>query len=109
MQRLTIEYIDGYWPREMCSIGRDGYADDCDLCCEYCHATIEGYEDCTACAIHDCFNRLGAYENALETIEKKQEELRSCLEYPHNLTGEKAELLQWVLNLFKQEERGEST
>ncbi len=104
MQRLTIEYDDAYMPREMCSVCRDGHADDCDLCCEYCRVAAEGDADCNACAVKKCFNKLGEYEDAHETIKKRLYELRSCSEYPHNLTGEKTELLQWVLNLFEQKE-----
>jgi len=63
MDRLTIQYCGKYVPKELCSIDRFGGADDCDLCCEYCKATEEGYEDCTSCAINKCFNRLGEYED----------------------------------------------
>jgi hypothetical protein len=63
MDRLTIEYCGEYVPKEMCSIDRLGGADDCDLCCEYCEATKEGKEDCRGCAINQCFNLLGEYEN----------------------------------------------
>lgn len=66
MDRLTMEYCGEYVPRELCSIDRFGGADDCDLCCEYCKATEEGNEDCTGCAINQCFNKLGEYENLEE-------------------------------------------
>lgn len=66
MERLTMEYCGEYVPKELCSIDRFGGADDCDLCCEYCKATKEGDEDCTGCAINQCFNKLGEYENLEE-------------------------------------------
>ncbi len=66
MERLTIEYCGEYVPKELCSIDRLGGADDCDLCCEYCKATEEGNEDCRACAINQCFNKLGEYEDLEE-------------------------------------------
>lgn len=66
MERLTIEYCGEYVPKELCSIDRLGGADDCDLCCEYCKATEEGNEDCRGCAINQCFNKLGEYENLEE-------------------------------------------
>lgn len=66
MERLTIEYCGEYVPKELCSIDRLGGADDCDLCCEYCKATEEGNEDCRGCAINQCFNKLGEYEDLEE-------------------------------------------
>lgn len=66
MERLTIKYDEGYVPRGLCTIDREGVADDCDLCCEYCQATKEGYEDCSECAISQCFEKLGAYEDLEE-------------------------------------------
>ncbi len=66
MERLTMEYCDEYVPRKLCSIDRLGGVDDCDLCCEYCKATEEGNEDCKECAINECFNKLGEYENLEE-------------------------------------------
>lgn len=62
MERLTIEYCGEYVPKELCSIDRLGNADDCDLCCEYCKATKEDGVDCRGCAINQCFNKLGEYE-----------------------------------------------
>lgn len=61
MERLTMEYCGEYVPKELCSIDRSGNADDCDLCCEYCKATEDGV-DCRGCAINQCFNKLGEYE-----------------------------------------------
>lgn len=66
MERLTIEYCGEYVPKELCSIDRLGRADDCDLCCECCKATVEGNEDCRDCAINKCFNKLGEYETMEE-------------------------------------------
>lgn len=66
MDRLTIEYCGEYVPKDMCSIDRLGGADDCDLCREYCKATEEGNEDCRGCAISQCFNKLGEYEDLEE-------------------------------------------
>ncbi len=66
MERLTIEYCGEYVPKELCSIDRLGGADDCDLCCEYCKATEDGNGDCKGCAINECFNKLGEYENLEE-------------------------------------------
>lgn len=66
MERLTIEYCGEYVPKELCSIDRLGGADDCGLCCEYCKATEEGGEDCRGCAINQCFNKLGEYEDLEE-------------------------------------------
>jgi len=65
MERLTTEYCGEYVPRKLCSVDRLGGADDCDLCCEYCNATEEGV-DCKECAINECFNKLGEYENLEE-------------------------------------------
>lgn len=66
MERLTIDYCGDYMPKELCSIDRLGGADDCDLCCEYCKAAEEGNEDCRGCAINQCFNKLGEYEDLEE-------------------------------------------
>ena len=66
MDRLTIEYCGEYVPKGLCSIDRLGGADDCDLCCEYCKATEEGTTDCSGCAINQCFNKLGEYEELEE-------------------------------------------
>lgn len=66
MERLTIEYCGEYVPKDLCSIDRLVGADDCDLCSEYCKATKEGNEDCRGCAINQCFNKLGEYENLEE-------------------------------------------
>lgn len=62
MERLTMEYCGEYVPKELCSIDRSGNADDFDLCCEYCKATEEDGVDCRGCAINQCFNKLGEYE-----------------------------------------------
>lgn len=62
MEKLMIEdgYIqDGYMPKELCSIGRDGKVDDCDTCQEYCK---DKAGVCSDCVINECFKRLGEYE-----------------------------------------------
>ena len=80
MERLTIEFCGEYVPKEMCSIDRLGGADDCELCCEYCKATEDGNEDCEECAINRCFNKLGAYENLEERLQKTYGECDGILE-----------------------------
>ncbi|MCM1245772.1 MAG: hypothetical protein NC293_09040 [Roseburia sp.] len=62
MKELMIEdghIEDGYMPKALCSIGRDGMVDDCDSCSEYCE-NVAGV--CSDCAIKECFNRLAEYE-----------------------------------------------
>lgn len=100
MDRLTIEYCGNYVPKELCSIDRLGGADDCDLCCEYCKATEEGNEDCSGCAIAQCFQKLGVYEDAYEKVEKRIEEIKSASYYPHNFTDQMVEDFEWVLSLL---------
>lgn len=57
---IKDEYAkDGYMPKELCSIGRDGKVDDCDTCPEYCK-DVAGI--CSDCAINMCFKRLAEYE-----------------------------------------------
>lgn len=63
MDRLTIEYLGGYVPKGLCSIDRLGSAYDCELCYENCKTMEERTVDCSGCAINQCFNRLGEYEN----------------------------------------------
>lgn len=101
MERLTIEYCGEYVPKELCSIDRLGGADDCDLCCDYCKATQEGYEDCRDCAINKCFNKLGKYENMHKKLEEKIAKIKASSEYPHNFTGQMVEDFEWVLNQIK--------
>lgn len=107
MQRLTIEYGDGYMPKELCSMDRYGDADDCDTCCEYCRGLGNIPEDegtdCGNCAIDRCFTRLGIYENAHEKIEKRLQEIKGSTECPHNFTGQMAEDLEWVLKLLTED------
>lgn len=62
MERLTIEYCDGYAPKELCDIGESGKADDCEICGEYC----EAIKSCQECAINQCFKKLAQYENLEE-------------------------------------------
>lgn len=66
MKKLTTEYCGAYVPKELCSIDRLGGVDDCDLCYEYCKVMEEGHEGCEGCAIDDCFNKLGEYEDLEE-------------------------------------------
>ncbi len=66
MERLTIEYCGSYVPKELCYTDRFEGADDCDLCCEYCKATEDGNEDCSGCAIEQCFQKLAEYEDLEE-------------------------------------------
>ncbi len=103
MERLTIEYCGEYVPKELCSIDRLGGADDCDLCCEYCKAETDEGVDCKGCAINDCFNRLGIYENAQEKIEKRIQEIKANENYPHNFMGQMVDDFEWVLKLFDAE------
>jgi len=62
MERLTIEYCDGYAPKELCDIGESGKADDCEICGEYC----EAIKSCQECAINQCFKKLAEYEDLEE-------------------------------------------
>lgn len=103
MERLTMEYCGEYVPKELCSIDREGGADDCDLCCEYCKATTDEGVDCKGCAINACFNRLGIYENAQEKIEKRIQEIKADENYPHNFMGQMVDDFEWVLKLFNAE------
>ncbi len=80
MERLMIEYCGEYVPKEMCIIDRLGGVVDCDLCCEYCIATEDRSEDCKKCAIGQCFNKLGAYENLEERLQKIYGECDGLLE-----------------------------
>ena len=70
MDRLTMEFCGEYVPKGLCSIDRLGGADDCELCYENCKAMAEGTGDCRGCAINQCFNRLGEYENTGLTPEQ---------------------------------------
>lgn len=51
MERLTIEYCGEYVPKGLCSIDRQGGADDCELCYENCKAMREGNDDCSGCVV----------------------------------------------------------
>ncbi len=107
MERLTMEYCGEYVPKELCSIDRLGGADDCDLCYEYCKATEDDGADCSQCAISQCFNRLGVYENAQEKIEKRIQELKASTNYSHNFMGQMVDDLEWVLSIMKPEKQGD--
>ena len=99
MERLTSEHCGEYVPKELCSINSLGEADDCDLCSEYCKAKDqENGVDCRECAINQCFNKLGKYENMHERIIKRIEEIKATNYYPHNFTGQMVEDLEWVLS-----------
>lgn len=66
MERLTIEYCGEYMPKGLCSIDRQGGADDCELCYENCKAMREGNDDCSGCVVDKCFDKLGKYEDLEE-------------------------------------------
>ncbi|WMC91249.1 hypothetical protein [Kineothrix sp. MB12-C1] len=67
MDRLTIEYAGQYVPKKICTVNRSGEADDCASCEEECE------NDCENCAIQECFNALGVYENLEVTPERIRE------------------------------------
>lgn len=105
MERLTIEYCGEYVPKELCSIDRLGGADDCDLCCEYCKATEEGSEDCRGCAINQCFNKLGEYED----LEEQGKLLKLPCEAGDTVWKIKnGKIQKWVVGTIKIEEDGVS-
>lgn len=62
-ERLTIQYDGAFVPKELCTIDRNGDADDCDGCEEVCDNI---YDDCEGCPIQKCFDRLGELEDKLE-------------------------------------------
>lgn len=62
-ERLTIEYDGDFTPKELCTINRNGEADDCACCDEVCNNI---YDDCEGCPIQKCFDRLGQLEDKLE-------------------------------------------
>lgn len=62
-ERLTIKYDGNFVPKELCTIDRNGDADDCDNCINTC----DDYDfDCGKCPIQKCFDRLGELEDKLE-------------------------------------------
>lgn len=87
MEKLTIEYEDHYVPIELCTIDRDGGADDCEACSDTCRRTMAA-EECEICPIQICFDKLGHYERLHELIEKK-------------IKDEKLTELQWLLDLYE--------
>lgn len=97
MKRLTMEYMDNYWPKELCTICRDGEADDAETCGECCEIRDR---DCDGCPIDSCIRRLAIYENAQEQIEKRIQEIKANENYPHNFMGQMVDDLEWVLKLF---------
>ncbi|MDO5559407.1 MAG: hypothetical protein Q4F95_07380 [Oscillospiraceae bacterium] len=60
--RMTIESqtADGHILKDLCTIGRDGKADDEFGCAEQCG---ECGENCDVCPIQKAFNKLAAYED----------------------------------------------
>ena len=68
MERLTIKNNGQYVPKKLCTVNRFGEVDDCDACNEYCNSC----DKCTdkECAIQECFNELGMYENTGITPEQ---------------------------------------
>lgn len=62
-ERLTIKYDGAFVPKELCTIDRNGDADDCDGCEEVCDNI---YDDCEGCPIQKCFDKLGELEDKLE-------------------------------------------
>ena len=67
MDRLMVEYYGGkFVPRKMCTVGCDGFVDDCDACFEQCFEQCnEDYvpdDMCGGCPIQECFDRLAEYE-----------------------------------------------
>ena len=64
MKRLTIKDDEHYAPRMLCSTNRYGEVDDRDSCAEYC-GDVRSCEN-GRCAIQQCFDRLGAYEDLEE-------------------------------------------
>lgn len=67
MKRLTVKYENlsegDYVPSEMCTIDRNGEADDCTSCMDQC---TECEQNCKYCPIQKCFNKLGRLEDKLE-------------------------------------------
>lgn len=106
MERLTTELCGNYVPRAFCSIGRDGEADDSDMCIGHCKGADDEGTHCHECEVQWCFDRLGIYENAQEKIEKRLDQIRHCAEYPHNCTGQIAADLECVLKLFGKDAAG---
>lgn len=118
MERLTIEYCGEYVPKGLCSIDRQGGADDCELCYENCKAMEEGNEDCSGCAINQCFHRLGEYES-IGTVEecRKARELQRAIEpkmeternnslLSHNITVKQYKCPACSLTLINRDDTG---
>ncbi|MCM1159364.1 MAG: hypothetical protein NC300_11380 [Bacteroidales bacterium] len=70
MKRLTIEYAGEYVPMALCTVDRQGGADDCIDCKENCE---EHMHECENCPIQECFNRLAEYEDTGLTPEQIRE------------------------------------
>lgn len=64
LKRLTIKDDGHYVPQMMCSVNRYGEVDERDSCAEYCGDVISCENG--RCAIQQCFDRLGEYEDLEE-------------------------------------------
>lgn len=63
MERLTIQYDNCFVPKRLCTIDRNGDADDCDTCADACNMTSG---ECDKCPIQKCFDKLAQYEDMEE-------------------------------------------
>ena len=63
-ERLTIKYDGAFVPKELCTIDRNGDADDCEDCGNTCNEHY--FDNCEGCPIQKCFDRLGELEDKLE-------------------------------------------
>ncbi len=63
-ERLTIKYDGAFVPKELCTIDRNGDADDCEDCGNTCSEHY--FDKCEGCPIQKCFDRLGVLEDKLE-------------------------------------------
>lgn len=63
-ERLTIKYDGNFVPKELCTIDRNGDADDCEDCGNTCSEHY--FDKCEGCPIQKCFDKLGELEDKLE-------------------------------------------
>lgn len=98
MERLTVEDGGHYALRKLCSVDRYGGIDDRDSCAEHC----EDVQSCENgnCAIQECFDRLGVYEDMHDKVIKRIEELKNSSNYPHFYKRQMVEDFEWVLSLL---------
>lgn len=91
MEKLMIEYDGNHVPIELCTVDREGGADDCDTCADACKRVMDT-EDCNVCPIQICFNKLAFYERIHEQVEEiiKSGKL-------------KPEEYQWIIDLYNKE------